>query len=110
MNAFTEGLENNYQGLELKLIKKLKQGDKILCTDSFKDKFIKGERYEFLEIDNNKKIIIKYIKYKNSSKNIKIKVNVKYKMSLDTFLKHFNIYNTIKPDITDNEFEWDWED
>lgn len=31
-------------------------------------------------------------------------------MNFNTFLKHFDIYKTIKPDIKDDEFEWDWED
>lgn len=96
---------------DLSLIKKLKKNDKVTCKKNYKDKFIQGEEYEFLNLDlNNQKITIKYIKYKDNNESV-IKVNVKFIMNLKSFIKYFDIYDTIKPYSNDNgEFEWDWED
>jgi hypothetical protein len=118
-----ENLRNKKQYKnEIFLIEKLKKGDKIKCIKNFKDKFIIGKEYEFIDLDlENNKISIKYIKYKDKNNNIIklkdinqfdsiIKVNVIFRMNISTFLDFFDIYKTIKPDINDDEFEWDWED
>lgn len=87
---------------QLIYIKQLIKGDLLFCYKSYKDKFIKNIKYEIIDNDSEDEYI--YIKYMKKSKNIK------FKMSYDTLVEHFDVYKTIKPENYYNtmfDVEWD---